>query len=350
MKMLNVKAHSKLLFAGPITIASSAIVISLVMPQIARASTSTLTPVSPQQLVSWIQADRPISLTGTVTGATSFPLPMPSVLKSSNPASVLSGSTSETFNVWSNGAGSLRAQQVTSAGETDLYMNPGSVWYWDSNTFTATNEASSGASKIGEAGFSNPGSTAVQIVDKLSAYATLSVSGSAMVAGRPAYTLSLVPNAQDSLIGSVKIAVDGLTHIPVRIQVFPKNSSTPAASFGFDTLTFAPQPDSIFSFTPPPGANVVERGSASGTASGGGGSLKTKVIGTGFDSVWVQALSAKQRSAMGGIVKSLTTISTPLGAGYLYTTPIFQAVVLSNGTVVAGPVDTTRLLQVVGEL
>ena len=349
MKSFTFKARGKVLYLAPLAIASSALAVSIIAPQIARASTPNLAPVSPSQLVSWIQASRPIPLSGTVTGATSFPIPSASLLNGSNPESALSGSTTENYNVWTNGAGSFRVQQAFSGGETDLYVNPGSVWLWDSSTLTATNEQFSGSSALNPSPNSNPELTASEIVTKLSGYSTLSVSGNTMVAGRPAYTLSVVPMVSDSLIGSIRIAVDGQTHVAVQIQIFPKGSASPAASLGFDTLTFASQPSSIFSFTPPPGATVVTPAKSSqpaGTGSGGA----SKVVGKGFDSVVVATPSAKALSSLGGIVKSLPTISTPLGVSHLYSTPIFQAIILPNGTVVGGAVDTARLLQVAAGL
>ncbi|MCL4552190.1 MAG: hypothetical protein M1305_01345, partial [Candidatus Marsarchaeota archaeon] len=184
---------------------------------------------------------------------------------------------------------------------------------------------------------------------KLSGFSTLSVSGNTMVAGRPAYTLSVIPNVSDSLIGSIRIAVDGQTHVAIQIQIFPKGSNAPSASLGFDTLTFAAQPTSIFSFTPPPGAKVVTPAKPSqpaGTVSGGA----SRVVGQGFDSVVVATPAAKVLSNFGGLEKSLPTISTPLGVSHLYSTPIFQAIILPNGTVVGGAVDTARLLQVAAGL
>ena len=347
----NIKARIKLLYAAPLAIASTALAVSVVAPQIARASTPNLAPVSPNQLVSWIKSTSPIPLNGTVSGTTSFPVPSASLLNSSNPESALSGSTTESYNVWTNGSGSFRAQQVSQAGETDLYVTPGSAWLWNSVTLTATNEAHSGSGANGYSLGSNPGATASEIVSRLSAYSTLSVSGNTMVAGRPAYTLSIVPTAGDSLIGSIQIAVDGQTHIPVQVQVFPNGSAAPAASLGYVTLQFASQPSSIFSFSPPVGARVVnptQNAAQNGNKPGSVGSAK--VVGSGFDSVMVATGFSKVTSTLGGLEKSLPVISTPLGSGHLYSTPIFEAIILPSGAVVAGAVDTSRLLQVVAGL
>ncbi|NNN19632.1 MAG: hypothetical protein HKL84_07235 [Acidimicrobiaceae bacterium] len=353
MKRFIRKAHNKVLYAAPLAIASSALAVSLIAPQVARAQTSNLAPVSPNQLVSWIQSDSPLPLTGTVSGTTSFPIPSASLLNGSNPPSALSGSTTESYNVWANGAGSFRSQQVTSGGEKDLYVNPGSVWLWDSSTLTATSEKASNGGTTASSG-SNPAATASGIINNLSAYSNISVSGSTMVAGRPAYTLSIIPTATDSLIGSIQIAIDGQTHVPVQVQIFPKDSTTPAASLGFVTLTFAPQSSSIFSFTPPIGAKVVDGTSTAGAgsfSSGTGATGASKMVGTGFDSVVVVTPSAKMSSNLANIEKSLPKIATPTGTSVsLYSTPIFQAIILSNGTIIGGAVDTARLIQVASGL
>jgi len=297
---------------------------------------------------AFLQASHSIALNGTVTGTTSFPIPSASLLNGLNAQSASSGSTTESYNVWTNGAGSFRSQQVSSGGETDLYVNPGSVWLWDSSTLTATNEQP-GSQPAASTPVSNPELAASQIIAKLSAYSTLSVSGNMMVAGQPAYTLSLVPTVSDSLVGSIQIAVDSQTHVPVQIQIFPKGSAWPAASLGFDTLAVASQPSSVFSFTPPPGATVVTAAKPS-TSTGTGSTGTTKVLGTGFDSVMIATPSAKMLSSLGAIEKLLPTISTSSGVSHLYSTPIFQAIVLPDGTVVAGAVDTARLLQVAAGL
>ncbi len=346
-----IKARLKLLYAAPLVIASTALAVSVIAPQIARASTPDLPPISPNQLLSWIKSTSPIPLNGTVSGTTSFPVPSASLLNSSNPESALSGSTTESYNVWTNGSGSFRAQQVSQASETDLYVTPGSAWLWNSAKLTATNVKHSGIQANGYSFRSNPGVTASEIVSRLSAYSTLSVSGNTMVAGRPAYTLSIVPTAGDSLIGSIQIAVDGQTHIPVQVQIFPKGSTAPAASLGYVTLRFASQPSSIFSFSPPSGARVVnpvQNAAQNGKKPNSVGS--TKVVGTGFNSVVVATGVSKATSALGGIEKSLPVVATSLGSGRLYSTPIFEAILLPNGTVVAGAVDTSRLLQVVAGL
>ena len=78
------------------------------------------------------------------------------------------------------------------------------------------------------------------------------------MAGRAAYQLDLVPRDSRSLVGSVRIAIDGATHIPTRVQVFARGATTPAFEVGFTSLSTATPDASVFGFTPPPGATVKE--------------------------------------------------------------------------------------------
>lgn len=347
-------ASKRILYSIPVIIGSSSLAVALIAPQIAKASESSLPSVSPTQLVSWISDSHPIPLSGTVTGVTSFPIPSVSSL-SANSSGALSGSSSGSYNIWENGKGSFRIQSVSTSGEKDLYVNPGSVWLWDSSKLLATNEAITNTGSASVMPSPNPQVTASSLVSRLSRQATLSVSGTSVVAGRPAYTLSISPNASDSLIGSIDISVDAATHLADQIQVVPKGSTTPAASLGFNTVSFSAQPASIFSFSPPPGAKVVapKNSQTSGGRQMTGNTTtqsKPQIVGTGFDAVVVAHIPAKTLASNGALLKVLPQVATHLGTAYLYSNPIFQALILPNGTVVAGAVTTSRLLQVIGTL
>jgi hypothetical protein len=84
----------------------------------------------------------------------------------------------------------------------------------------------------------------------------VSVAGSVVVAGRPAYQLVIAPRTDQSLIGRIVIAVDSQTYLPLQVQVFAVGASDPAFSVGFTALTFGLPAASNFSFTPPAGSHV----------------------------------------------------------------------------------------------
>ena len=86
--------------------------------------------------------------------------------------------------------------------------------------------------------------------------------GTAIVAGRPAYELVLRPRDPSSLVSSVRIAIDGSTHIPTRVQVYGTDTGKPALEVGFTSFDPTSPDATVFRFNPPPGTKVTE-GSAS---------------------------------------------------------------------------------------
>ena len=80
------------------------------------------------------------------------------------------------------------------------------------------------------------------------------VDRTARVAGRAAYQLQLSPKDSRSLIGSVQIAIDAATSVPLRVQIFAAGASSPAFQVGFTSVSFNVPNSSIFEFVPPAGA------------------------------------------------------------------------------------------------
>lgn len=360
MNRIAKRANNKVLYLVPAAIAAISVSVAIIAPEIANAATPKLPAVTPTQLLTWVQQDKPVPLSGTVRGTTSFPIPSVSALSGSNPASALSGSFSESANIWSNANGSLRIQQTGNSSEKDLYVNDGVAWLWNSKTQTATKEtlpAPQTTTQMKSQSPLTPAQVANELITMLGQYSTIGVSGNSVVAGRPVYTLSIVPNASDSLIGSIAISIDSQTHVPDQVQIFPRGSASPAASLGFDTLSFATPNQSIFNFTPPVGSKVVIPSSGStstnstqSATSSSSPSGNTKVVGKGFDSVLISSGNASITKSIGGIEKALPTISTSVGTAHIYVTPIFEALILPDGTIVAGAVDTARLVQVASTL
>ena len=195
----------------------------------------------------------------------------------------------------------------------------------------------------------------------------------AIVAGRPAYQLVLEPKDTSTLVGTVKIAIDGATHIPTRVQVFPRGSSTPAFEVGFTSFNPSTPSDSVFAFNPPPGATVTEglgehwqaqtrhglghrRGHCTGRRRARRGRAKPTVVGDGWTSVVVATLPSDQQSGDG-----LARLSNALGSfdergqaacprspgawgsGHVLRGKLFSVLVTDDGRVVAGSVAPEAL-------
>lgn len=174
----------------------------------------------------------------------------------------------QSVTIWYRDPRHVRVAEQVLAGETDLRRDGRTLWVWNSKTQTATryelparesHGGSVSAGGSGPAGDSVPGTpsaAAAQLLTAIGPTTMVSVTRNVYVAGRAAYQLSLVPRSSKSLVGSVVIAIDARRHIPLRVEVFPRGSSTVAYSIGFTALSFGPPAASNFSFTPPSGATV----------------------------------------------------------------------------------------------
>ena len=86
------------------------------------------------------------------------------------------------------------------------------------------------------------------------------MTGQQTVAGQQSYMLTIKPAAGTTTsFGSVQVAIDGSTFVPLQVQVYAKGDTTPALSAGFTNVSYAGNNASLFRFTPPAGATVQHK-------------------------------------------------------------------------------------------
>jgi outer membrane lipoprotein-sorting protein len=162
------------------------------------------------------------------------------------------------WKVWRSSDG-VRIAHLLDLREQDLVASRHAAWFWDSATMTATRlvpaSAPGGASMSADPAL-DPAALARAVIEGLGPCASLSVQGTATVAGRDTYVLALTPTTSDSRIGSVQIDIDAATRVPLRVAVVPVGTEDPAIEAGYTSVSFAPVDPSMFDFTPPPGATV----------------------------------------------------------------------------------------------
>src|SRR5690606_20366693 len=181
--------------------------------------------------------------------------------------SLLTGST--TARVWYSGDDSFRVALQDELAETDIIHHDGEAWFWNSEH----NVVKHATLPEGEPGPASPmpsmpsmsdapaGATDAMAEMALQAIApttNIEVDGTATVAGRDAYELVVSPKDDDSLIGSIRLAVDGEHFVPLRIQVYSSQGGDPAFEMGFTSVSFSEPDESVYEFTPPAGAEVEE--------------------------------------------------------------------------------------------
>jgi outer membrane lipoprotein-sorting protein len=322
----------------------------------------SLPPRTAAQLLVDVQQARLTALSGTVVETSDLGLPsLPSIGgqggSSASFSSLISGS--HTMRVWYAGPDQIRLALLGQLGESDLVRNGSDVWAWSSDTNTATHWSAPVADSSQQLG---PGAADGPMTPQQAADAALraidpstrvTTDPTAVVAGRSAYELDLAPRDSRSTVGSVRIAIDGSTHVPTRVQVYARGATSPAFEIGFTSFSTATPPASTFAFTPPPGATVKQ-----GSLSKPGDATRLharpsgatpQVVGTGWTSVAVASVGSMtggqtgQSGSLAGVLKSLPTVSGTWGSGHLLRGALFSAVLTDDGRIAVGAVPPSML-------
>ncbi|GAA4690383.1 sigma-E factor regulatory protein RseB domain-containing protein [Pseudonocardia yuanmonensis] len=300
-----------------------------------------LPPVSPEDLVTSVAQANPGPLNGTVELDNALGLPaIPGVPE-------LANGTKEA-RVWSDGAGRGRVALPSDQGEKTLVSDGTTAWSYDSTDRTATRKTLTPGEHQPEAGAADPTRSAADAVAQLRTTSTVTVDGTAEVAGRPAYELVLAPKPTErTLLREVRIAVDSEKRIPLRLTVLATGSADPALEVGFTDITFGPQDASLFTFTPPPGTTVTDAPDGGPDRGDRPGGAEPTVVGDGWDTVVIAQRPAQDRAPQG--TPDLGQLGAPVsgswGSGRLITTAVASAIVTDDGRVAAGAVPEQVLTE-----
>jgi len=194
------------------------------------------------------------------------------------------------------------ALQVIRECASNAIRHGNDVWFYNSKDNTAAH-AQLPANDAGDTGRHSAGSDVTATPDQLAAMllakiepgTDVAVGADVQVAGRPAYNLVLTPKSDATLVGSIAVAVDGQTGLPLGVEIKARGQSDPAFRVAYTSLTLGAPDASVFTFTPPPGATVEEipvkehkHGNDAGNATAPAAkdrAGKPAVTGSGWDSV-----------------------------------------------------------------
>jgi hypothetical protein len=303
-----------------------------------------------QLLAEAVQAGgRAPALSGTVMETAS--LGLPSLPHTGNPTSIASLFTgSHTINVWYAGPQHYRLAVPESLSESDVVRDGGTAWLWQS-TKNAVTEFSLPARANAEpppVPALTPQQAARLILAAVGATTAVSVDSNVTVAGQPAYELVVAPRDSRSLIGRVRIAIDGSNGVPLRVQVLARGASSPAISIGYTAITFGTPPASDTSFTPPRGATItkVNPGAAKPPGQGPGPGITT--VGSGWLTVLELPSSAVASGAapqtgenadvLNALLGSAARVHGSWGTGRLLRTSLISVLMTDSGRTFVGAV------------
>jgi outer membrane lipoprotein-sorting protein len=387
--------HPRARWVLPVAAAGVIGATALTVNQTANAD-SGLPSRTAAQLLADVRSADVSSLSGTVVQTSDLGLPdLPGLGGSGRPGSASSSLTSlvsgtHTWRIWLDGPTRQRLALIGANGESDVIHNGADVWLWSSADKTAVHhKLSSGQARAGATGNHLPGglpggvpsalpSGAPRTPDEAAGAAlalmgkdtTVTTSGTASVAGRSAYELVLTPKDTNTLVGSVRIAIDSQEHIPLRVQVYSTKLTNPAFEVGFTAVDFAKPDARQFAFTPPTGTKVTESDQL--TAPKGGASSNAtpvkpsdrassmmqgapKVVGSGWSTVVVAPFTlpssqqkdggsaADSAAQLNGILKALPAASGTWGSGHVLQGTLFSLVLTDDGRMAVGAVSPDRL-------
>ncbi|MGN6741813.1 MAG: LolA family protein [Amnibacterium sp.] len=230
-------------------------------------------------------------------------------------------------------------------GERDVVRNGSTVWLWDSAKNTAeqlTVDRPAGGTD-GSTTTMTPQSAAEQAIARITPSTDVTVDTTTSVAGHAAYTLVLTPRSSDTTVGSVRIAVDGATGLPLQVQLFARGASSPAFLVGFTQLDYSVPAASRFDFTAPSGAKVEQHTVTPGTHRPSGSlPAKPTVTGTGWDAV-VTVPAADVPAALDSNPTFLRLTQAGPAGGRELSTALVNVLRTGDGRVLAGAVPMSRL-------
>ncbi|MFC7975565.1 LolA family protein [Streptomyces cinereoruber] len=263
-------------YVVPVAVAGVAAATIGLVPALAASGDPDLPEITAQQLIEKIAASETQTLSGTFRVSTDLGLPALDGLASglgglggggegsstADPSQKLTelASGTHTLRLAADGPERQRLTLLDGSDEYSLIHNGDDVWAYDSKSNEVFHEK--GAFEGPEAGQKELPATPKELADEVLKAAgdttSITVDGTAKVAGRDAYQLVIKPKQAGSTVASVKIAVDAANGTPLKFTLSSVEGGKPVVDAGFTKVDFARPDASVFAFEVPKGAKVTE--------------------------------------------------------------------------------------------
>ncbi|GAA3374145.1 outer membrane lipoprotein carrier protein LolA [Streptomyces sannanensis] len=266
----------------PVTVAGVAAATIGLVPALAASGDPDLPKISAQELIQKIAESDVQQLSGTVKITTDLGLPSlagldlgslapegaPEGGATASPEAKLMelSAGTHTLRVAADGPDKQKLSILDNAAEFSLIHNGQDVWAYDSKSnevFHSEAQAEEGKRGGHEKMPATPQEFAQEALKAVDSTTSVTVDGTARIAGRDAYQLLIKPKQSGSTIGSIKIAVDAQKGVPLKFTLTPSGGGKAAVDAGFTKVDFAQPAAGTFDFTPPKGAKVTEDGEES---------------------------------------------------------------------------------------
>ncbi|MFE7584465.1 outer membrane lipoprotein carrier protein LolA [Streptomyces gardneri] len=261
-------------FIVPVAVAGVAAATIGLVPALAAAGDPDLPEITAQQLIEKIAASDTQTLSGTFRISTDLGLPLDGLAglgglaggdggsSTADPTEKLTElvSGTHTLRVAADGPDRQKLTLLDGSDEYSLVHNGDDVWAYDSKSKEVFHEK--GASGAPEGADKQIPATPKELADEILKAAgdttSITVDGTAKVAGRDAYQLLIKPKQSGSTVESVKIAVDAANGTPLKFTLASVEGGKPVVDAGFTKVDFGRPAASDFDFKVPEGAKVTE--------------------------------------------------------------------------------------------
>ncbi|WP_077796842.1 outer membrane lipoprotein carrier protein LolA [Streptomyces sp. JHA26] len=372
-------------YVVPVSVMAVAAATIGLVPALADSGDPDLPEVTAQQLIQKIAESDVQQLSGTVRINTDLGLPDLGGLESglmsgmsggpgagagdddggssADPSAKLTElvSGSHTLRVAADGPDRQKLSLLENAAEYSLIHDGKDVWGYDSRSNEVYHSTTSpGAERPAKKAPATPKDFTEEALKAVDDTTSVTVDGTAQVAGRDAYRLVIKPRQSGSTVGVISVAVDAETGMPLKFTLTPSSGGAAVVDAGFTRVSFAKPDASTFDFTPPKGAKVTEGDempkapersrAADGDLAEGLDGLE--VIGEGWNSIATfdtggQGLpTASAGGDLGGFLGSFgDQVKGDFGSGTVFTTRLVNALITDDGKVYAGAVTKDALVK-----
>ncbi|SOB82445.1 LolA family protein [Streptomyces sp. 1331.2] len=395
------RSRRRVLMRAGVPLAVGAVIAAGVglVPALAADSAPDLPSLTAEQVVAKALGSQAQALSGTVSISTDLGLPTQllsgvggitsaagqggqSAGSSADPQTKLLGllGGDRTLRVAVDGPERQRVDVMENMAGYTVVRNGDQSWAWDSSTNSAVHLSGAAAQLARKHADQHPGApltelpttpqeAARQFLAASAGTTSVTVAGTASVAGQKAYQLSVKPTQSGSTVAEVRIAVAADNGVPLAVAVKSTDGST-VLDVRFTDVSFAEPAAKTFDFTVPKGAKVTEKKAEDaikeGTAAGseakahgnGSGNGDANVIGEGWTTVVSTRLPGSVEAPKGdgkhggrgsvnpqGLIKSL---GKPVDGGTLIGTKVVNVLLTDDGRVFAGAVTLPVLQHAAG--
>jgi outer membrane lipoprotein-sorting protein len=332
-------------------------------PMVADASPD-LPGITAQELLARVQTAKVDGLSGTVKSSTDLGLPtLPGMDgQATQFLDLLTGD--HTARVAFAGPDKARVSVLDDMAERVLTTDGKTAWAYDSAKREATkiavpaHEAEPEVAPEKQA--YDPQAVAKKFLAAIDPTTKVEVSGTEKVAGRDAYKLRLVPKTDQTTVGSVTLAVDSKTWVPLQVTVMPRTGKDPAVQLGFSAVSFDVPAASTFAFTPPKGVKVTEQKLPSKAPGKKTPPILPKpgtpkqpsvpsadrptVIGQGWNAVVeLRGKAQTGNPALDQLLAKAPTVQGTWGSGKILSTKMVNALITTDGRIFTGLVTPEAL-------